>query len=183
MTSTCSICFEECNEPTTLPCGHNFHANCLVPWLWKSSSCPNCRFTENEEPDNTSIRVVIDGIRRQRLEEQRIFTNNIRESRNKRASNDLKRIVQSYKQCFDKIKTMKGEINSMSRNVSRGIEDMNKELKDLYVKYLNEYKMVKKKQHDETRNDRIMISKSKRKLQISESRLNDLRERIIRFQE
>ncbi|KAF4727083.1 hypothetical protein FOZ63_030526, partial [Perkinsus olseni] len=47
----CSICtleFEkeeaEDSDCTSLPCGHFFHRDCLVPWLEKSDSCPVCRY-------------------------------------------------------------------------------------------------------------------------------------------
>ncbi|KAF4673384.1 peptidylprolyl [Perkinsus chesapeaki] len=46
----CSICTLEFNredagdsDSTSLPCGHLFHRDCLVPWLEKSDSCPVCR--------------------------------------------------------------------------------------------------------------------------------------------
>ncbi|AYV86888.1 MAG: putative E3 ubiquitin-protein ligase RNF12-B-like [Sylvanvirus sp.] len=46
----CSICMEDIDEISTekhrskkLNCGHFFHSACLIPWLQKSNSCPNCR--------------------------------------------------------------------------------------------------------------------------------------------
>jgi len=43
---SCPIClknFEEGEEGSTLPCKHQFHVECLIPWLQKTSSCPLCR--------------------------------------------------------------------------------------------------------------------------------------------
>ncbi|KAG8987498.1 hypothetical protein FRB90_003319, partial [Tulasnella sp. 427] len=32
------------NKIVALPCGHVFHAMCLVPWLTRNPTCPECRF-------------------------------------------------------------------------------------------------------------------------------------------
>ena len=34
-----------------LPCGHRFHAKCLLTWLARSASCPYCRYTLAEEEE------------------------------------------------------------------------------------------------------------------------------------
>ena len=50
----CSICHEEIGaDGHALPCGHMFHARCIVPWIWKQPSCPNCRYTERTAEDAT----------------------------------------------------------------------------------------------------------------------------------
>ncbi|EDS42035.1 HSPC238 [Culex quinquefasciatus] len=45
----CAICIKP-NDPDgdneaflVLPCGHDFHKSCIVPWLEKTNSCPLCR--------------------------------------------------------------------------------------------------------------------------------------------
>lgn len=42
----CSICFEVIlrdQEIMALPCTHNFHTKCILPWLQERQTCPNCR--------------------------------------------------------------------------------------------------------------------------------------------
>jgi len=42
----CTICLEEItfqNKYKTLPCFHNFHANCIDSWLNQAPSCPICK--------------------------------------------------------------------------------------------------------------------------------------------
>lgn len=52
----CAICIkpnEDVNEVfLVLPCKHDFHKSCIIPWLEKTNSCPLCRFelkTDDEE--------------------------------------------------------------------------------------------------------------------------------------
>ncbi|XP_050212152.1 E3 ubiquitin-protein ligase SDIR1 [Mercurialis annua] len=44
---TCSVCLEQVNVGEvirTLPCLHQFHANCIDPWLLQQGTCPVCKF-------------------------------------------------------------------------------------------------------------------------------------------
>jgi hypothetical protein len=42
----CSICLENVQEGhRTLPCGHEFHGECLREWLALQDTCPVCRAT------------------------------------------------------------------------------------------------------------------------------------------
>ncbi|KAJ4822083.1 E3 ubiquitin-protein ligase sdir1 [Turnera subulata] len=44
---TCTVCLEQANEGElirTLPCLHQFHANCIDPWLRQQGTCPVCKF-------------------------------------------------------------------------------------------------------------------------------------------
>lgn len=44
---TCSVCLEQVDVGElvrTLPCLHQFHANCIDPWLRQQGTCPVCKF-------------------------------------------------------------------------------------------------------------------------------------------
>lgn len=44
---SCSVCkdeFEVKQNLITLPCKHNFHDECILPWLKERNSCPTCRY-------------------------------------------------------------------------------------------------------------------------------------------
>ncbi|XP_054791341.1 E3 ubiquitin-protein ligase SDIR1-like isoform X1 [Prosopis cineraria] len=56
---TCSVCLEQVNVGDllrSLPCLHQFHANCIDPWLRQQGTCPVCKFragsTWNESEQN-----------------------------------------------------------------------------------------------------------------------------------
>ena len=41
----CSICLREFqnNNNFEMPCGHNFHDDCILDWFDKKKNCPLCR--------------------------------------------------------------------------------------------------------------------------------------------
>ncbi|XP_014277030.1 E3 ubiquitin-protein ligase RNF181 [Halyomorpha halys] len=42
----CPVClkqFDQEEEAKLLPCKHEFHSPCIIPWLEKTSTCPLCR--------------------------------------------------------------------------------------------------------------------------------------------
>jgi len=48
----CIICqeeYQEGEEVTVLPCKHEFHVTCVVPWLEKHHTCPTCRHELDQE--------------------------------------------------------------------------------------------------------------------------------------
>ena len=55
---SCSICMcEDAAARSTLPCGHSFHADCIVPWLLQGKPrCPLCRrrFDDEVSEDGTA---------------------------------------------------------------------------------------------------------------------------------
>uniref|UniRef100_A0A914W6Z9 E3 ubiquitin-protein ligase RNF181 n=1 Tax=Plectus sambesii TaxID=2011161 RepID=A0A914W6Z9_9BILA len=43
----CPVCiavFESTSDCVKMPCKHQFHASCILPWLSKTNSCPVCRY-------------------------------------------------------------------------------------------------------------------------------------------
>ncbi|MCL7028190.1 hypothetical protein MKW94_023148 [Papaver nudicaule] len=61
---TCSVCLEQVNEGEiirTLPCLHQFHSNCIDPWLRQQGTCPVCKFKAHEWQENDVNTGVYDG--------------------------------------------------------------------------------------------------------------------------
>uniref|UniRef100_A0A7N0TDD1 RING-type E3 ubiquitin transferase n=1 Tax=Kalanchoe fedtschenkoi TaxID=63787 RepID=A0A7N0TDD1_KALFE len=49
---TCTVCLEQVNQGElvrTLPCLHQFHVNCIDPWLRQQGTCPICKFRVSSE--------------------------------------------------------------------------------------------------------------------------------------
>lgn len=46
----CAICWEPMEMARKLPCDHLFHHGCLLSWLEQDTSCPTCRLTLNDRP-------------------------------------------------------------------------------------------------------------------------------------
>jgi hypothetical protein len=46
-TKTCGVCCDRLVDGvvvTRLPCGHEYHLSCVLPWLGKNCTCPECRY-------------------------------------------------------------------------------------------------------------------------------------------
>nr|XP_012221571.1 PREDICTED: E3 ubiquitin-protein ligase RNF181 [Linepithema humile] len=54
-TKQCPVCLKEFqtgDKAKSMPCGHTFHQECILPWLEKTNSCPLCRYelpTDDED--------------------------------------------------------------------------------------------------------------------------------------
>ncbi|XP_072982632.1 E3 ubiquitin-protein ligase SIRP1-like [Typha latifolia] len=55
---SCSVCLEDFEigeEAREMPCKHEFHSKCILPWLEMHSSCPVCRFQmPTDEPRDST---------------------------------------------------------------------------------------------------------------------------------
>ncbi|CAK4758291.1 unnamed protein product [Aphanomyces euteiches] len=58
----CAVCkdtFELKEQALRLPCSHDFHSDCILPWLKQHNSCPVCRFElPTDDPDYESSRTT-----------------------------------------------------------------------------------------------------------------------------
>ena len=183
--STCSICLQECEDETRLPCGHTFHAECLVPWLWKSSSCPNCRFSESKNQEDIAdvndIRTMIQEIRANREEQNRKFRMNMQKSKNKSAPKSLVKTVRTYKKCKEKIKEDIFERNNLQKCIDETRKETNTQLNCLYKNYLKEYTTIERNQKNSVKDESKKLRNISRKLRRHNSRLLELRHNIIEY--
>ena len=92
MNTCCVICAEESTENMhTLPCGHSFHANCIIDWFRGAHTCPLCR--------TSSKFTRIDTLTRARMLR--------RMSRRKNMPSELKKLVEKIRQAEAKTKEQK----------------------------------------------------------------------------
>lgn len=55
---TCTICLEQVKRGDllrTLPCLHQFHANCIDPWLRQQGTCPVCKLRVGSEMQDSNL--------------------------------------------------------------------------------------------------------------------------------
>lgn len=65
----CCICFEEHHihdKVSRLPCAHIYHPSCIVQWLVKNNTCPQCRY---ELPTDN---VVYERVRQERMKARKL---------------------------------------------------------------------------------------------------------------
>jgi hypothetical protein len=57
-TKTCGVCCDRLVDGvvvTRLPCGHVYHLYCVVPWLSKTCTCPECRYEMETKNQNFEV--------------------------------------------------------------------------------------------------------------------------------
>lgn len=67
----CLICqdnFAAEERPTSMPCAHAFHLDCLKPWLSEHNTCPTCRYELDTDDDQYNRKLAA---QRQEREQQR----------------------------------------------------------------------------------------------------------------
>ena len=187
--SVCSICLQhsEEEETTSLPCGHAFHADCLVPWLLKQGSCPNCRYTERKDDTQqdatvTDLRNIIEGINHQRAEQQRKFTRNVRLGKKKDAPKSLQKKILLYEKCKERMRITNETKKNLEINIQTIVKKIKKEQDVIYKKYLEEYRCLDKQARDSTHNNKLYLTKTRQKINIYKQRLDKLKYDIIDYQ-
>ena len=60
---TCSICLDLGNNDSEISickqCGKGFHKKCIIEWIEKKESCPNCRFQQKDDFDFELMQEII----------------------------------------------------------------------------------------------------------------------------
>ena len=169
----CTICLENLEETdaqdieknkSVLPCGHAFHSKCLVSWLWKNASCPNCRTVNSDSNDpgeafenfNTHLTELIEQWRQRRNAIQR----SIRKSKHPSANPILKRHMKHYEKIKQKIK----EVNEERKQIENECKTLEKnariQRRILYREYLDKFDQFNR----EHRQECTQLSKNRRRI-------------------
>ena len=59
--SFCSICIKSIDQEKTffeLKCGHIFHLSCIIEWIKKQNTCPNCRIPIDSSKKQTVFTIT-----------------------------------------------------------------------------------------------------------------------------
>lgn len=145
----CSICMDEIEDATTLPCGHTFHGKCLSTWLWTQQSCPNCRMQPEETnvternaeiADNSSLRTLIRSIHEQHQNMQNTFTRNARRARQPGACSILKQNYASYTRWRVQVREDRADLKRVERSIKQEDAKLREEQRNLHSEYVKKYR-------------------------------------------
>ena len=125
---TCAICLDELDaSPTTLPCGHSFHNQCMLTAALRGHRrCPTCRAPCLEDTCDTGevarrSREAIDEFweeeRQQRREHHRAIQRGLRLARVGRAPNEVADAVAVYRDALAERSTISRERQAIDRTV------------------------------------------------------------------
>nr|XP_039264610.1 E3 ubiquitin-protein ligase RNF181-like [Styela clava] len=68
----CLVPFDESETALEMPCEHIYHGQCILPWLNKTNSCPNCRHelpTDDKNYENRKKKEQEEKAREDRVKE------------------------------------------------------------------------------------------------------------------
>lgn len=127
MQITCSICSDLLVEKDTVvatSCGHLFHHQCLIKWLERSKSCPQCRAKSNEKSLN---RIFFNVNHNGNMEDTNTLQNKLDSAEFKLllSNNEKKKLkeeMETYQKkaelLKDEVKRLKHEVQSSETNVN-----------------------------------------------------------------
>jgi hypothetical protein len=182
----CTICCEECDDNAQeLPCGHKFHASCLVPWLWSNSSCPNCRFTESHRAQATStdIQNLVVEMQQQHVEHQRRLNVKLQRAKKKDASKILIRQVEKYKKCKDTLNITRKDLRTKETILRQHNKTLNQKLNAVYSDYLKEFNKIKRDYKSNMKNDKDEYRKIRSKFLYTQKNMMTIQDRIIQMED
>ena len=159
----CSICQESIRvDASRLPCGHVFHATCLVPWLWTHRSCPNCRHGADEHTEDDGdasndlglqLADLIQEYRARRLERTRILRHNLRRARQVEAPRELLQSVRTRQTMEDAMKNSRERLRQQTEKVQVHERALQIEYNALHRRYREEIARAREKSRDDARQD------------------------------
>lgn len=193
----CSVC-QECihaeDATSSLPCGHVFHSTCLVPWLWREQSCPNCRHTAFADPAEhnvtdadaidvtTTLSDIIQELRTVRLERTRIFRRNMRRARLSDAPRELINHVRRRKNMEEAMNKSRILVIEHTKRVQNHERSLQAQFNELHRKYRSEISRTRALGRERARDDIKNLHRARqnyRRQRISFMNLDDdLRARI-----
>lgn len=162
---TCSICLEDFNDNNyrfKLPCGHEFHTECIITSLRKNNECPYCRDTDG----NVKISIY----------NNNIFNNDDNDlaDNNEYIENDnnYKEMCQLLMPCKknykNEISELKRDIKKLEKNSVKLLNDFRKKGRELLIQYKKGF--ISESEYSNQHND----------LKVWKSRCNKLKKKFIK---
>ena len=165
MPLTCTVCLDDvaAEHASTLPCGHTFHAGCLVPWLWRNGSCPNCRRTRDDSPTPVSEEETdedtqwLDALMRRmtarRLERRHRVNRMIRRANNGMTDARVVEMVRARTKEKERMEHLDLQLKQMQRSMRVHDRTIALKRKELYKAYLRAHRSQEIAHRQATRAD------------------------------